>query len=220
MGSNYMAEKYLNAAKGLGLALIFASISAISLDLKIALAVRSFSMNPANLPYVEFFRLITDVGLAGPYIGLALILWISGSFAKKKLSERRRLWALFGKRLFYSSIVTGLIVHLIKYTVGRERPYHSILETSWNQQMGSLIADFQSFPSGHSQVCFTVAAVMAAHSPRYKRLFLLIAALIASTRMMTQSHFLSDVIFGSALGWWISGLVLARINYQPSDHSA
>jgi membrane-associated phospholipid phosphatase len=58
-----------------------------------------------------------------------------------------------------------------------------------------------SFPSGHASAVFTTASILHQHfgwkvgGPSY-----VVASYVALSRLPSNRHFLSDVIFGSALG--------------------
>jgi undecaprenyl-diphosphatase len=60
--------------------------------------------------------------------------------------------------------------------------------------------DKYSFPSGHSITSFAVALAVGMFYPDLQIVFLAIAVLIASSRIILGMHFLSDVLVGSAIG--------------------
>ena len=94
--------------------------------------------------------------------------------------------AVVGADLVRGQIVSQAWTQALKFTVLRERPDGS------NQQ---------SFPSGHAAGGFAAASVLARHYgwkaavPAY-----LGASYIAASRVHDNRHYLSDVIFGSAMG--------------------
>jgi membrane-associated phospholipid phosphatase len=58
-----------------------------------------------------------------------------------------------------------------------------------------------SFPSGHASTTFATATVLARHVDwRVSVPTLLVATYVASSRVHQHQHYLSDVVFGAALG--------------------
>lgn len=60
--------------------------------------------------------------------------------------------------------------------------------------------DKYSFPSGHSITAFGVALSVGSFYPELQGLLLMVAFLIAGSRIVLGMHFLSDVLAGSAIG--------------------
>jgi undecaprenyl-diphosphatase len=57
----------------------------------------------------------------------------------------------------------------------------------------------QSFPSGHTATAAGLALALVMIYPRGRRLFLLLAVLVACQRLACGAHYLSDVLFGAAV---------------------
>jgi hypothetical protein len=77
-------------------------------------------------------------------------------------------------------------VQAIKFSVQRERPDAS---------------NSHSFPSGHSASAFATASVLQRHYGwKVGVPATLVAAYVAMSRVHDNRHYLSDVIFGSAMG--------------------
>jgi len=60
--------------------------------------------------------------------------------------------------------------------------------------------DKYSFPSGHSITSFAIALSIGMFYPDLQIVLLVVALLIASSRIILGMHFLSDVLAGSAIG--------------------
>lgn len=107
------------------------------------------------------------------------------TFAVGKVIRQPRMAAL-GSDLLRAQLVTQTIVQGIKVTATRTRPDGS--------------SDF-SFPSGHTASAFATATVLQrnfgwkAGIPAYA-----FGGYVASSRMASNKHFLSDVIVGAATG--------------------
>jgi membrane-associated phospholipid phosphatase len=82
----------------------------------------------------------------------------------------------------------NLAVEALKYAIDRARPD------------GTRRRSNASFPSSHAANAFAVAIVLARRWRRGATGFLLLAALVAYSRMYLDRHWLTDVVAGAALG--------------------
>ncbi|MCI8270191.1 MAG: phosphatase PAP2 family protein [Lachnospiraceae bacterium] len=145
-----------------------------------------------------FWKFITSLGDAGWFwIVLALLL----------LCFRRTRRA--GLAAFIALAVGALITNIIcKPAFARVRPYEAIdgLILLVEKQK-----DF-SFPSGHSCASFAAVTALRRHLPRQAVAGLLIlATLIAVSRLYVGVHYPSDVlggIFIGAFAGWIAGKII------------
>ena len=79
-----------------------------------------------------------------------------------------------------------MLVEPIKFSTHRLRPDGS---------------NHQSFPSGHAAVTFAAATVIERHLGwREERAGVVIASYVAASRLHDNVHYLSDVVFGAAVG--------------------
>ncbi|HPI39926.1 MAG TPA: phosphatase PAP2 family protein [Pseudobdellovibrionaceae bacterium] len=159
----------------------------------------------------QMARSTTNIGLASHYFIFSIVLlvflkWIAPKIQHlKKYSEKINYYKKWSYYFLISLISSGLVLQIFKFIFGRQRPhktdplfepYHfTFFENHW---------DFHSFPSGHSQVMFTVATMLMFLWPKLRWYFFGFAFLISFTRVMTHSHFLSDVIIGSLLGYLVT----------------
>lgn len=84
---------------------------------------------------------------------------------------------------------------------------------TWFKTTGNPLTAKGSFPSGHSGAAFAIATVFAErYSKRRWVPFVAygVAGLVGFSRLSSNSHFLSDVGFGSMLGFSISHWVVLR----------
>jgi len=73
-----------------------------------------------------------------------------------------------------------------------------------------------SFPSGHAAVAFTAAPILASRfGPRVGTLAYLAAATTAMGRIEEHRHYLSDVLFGAAIGLSV-GMAVSETNPWPT----
>ncbi|MBV9181551.1 MAG: phosphatase PAP2 family protein [Acidobacteria bacterium] len=96
-----------------------------------------------------------------------------------------------------ASINSVAVAALFKTITRRPRPYQA-------HGSGRFFQGGSSFPSEHAALAWSVASVLAHEypGPLTKILAYGLAAGVDATRVTGQQHFPSDVIVGSALGWW------------------
>ena len=114
------------------------------------------------------------------------------------------------------SIVIGAVIGnlILKNLIARDRP-------CWiDSQVVLLIENPKdySFPSGHTLVSFEGAVSILLKNKRWGIAALVLACLIACSRLYLFVHFPTDVLFGAALGTVIA--VLVGIWILPSDTAA
>lgn len=147
-------------------------------------------------------QLTTDVALGEYWFGLALFAYVLGKWIlpmwKSKISQHHKIQMLKwqGLQLFWALMTAGLILRILKYLIGRQRPHKSLTWDPFVFEPFNMHWHFQSMPSGHAQVLFTVAAVFSFFWPRGRWIFFVWAVLFSFTRVILHQHFLSDVIAG------------------------
>jgi len=96
-----------------------------------------------------------------------------------------------------AAINSTAVSYLFKEITQRPRPYQA-------NGKGTFFQAGSSFPSEHSAIAWSIASVMAHEYPGTltKILAYGLATGISATRVTGQQHFASDVIVGSALGWY------------------
>jgi membrane-associated phospholipid phosphatase len=104
-------------------------------------------------------------------------------------------WSHVGLDLVRAELLQEGLVQAIKVSVNRTRP---------NGQK-------YSFPSGHAAATFAFASVIERHlGARLAWPTLLIATYVGTSRLHDNVHFLSDVVFGAALGTAAGWTVVGR----------
>ncbi|WP_296584697.1 phosphatase PAP2 family protein [Xanthobacter sp.] len=171
---------------------------------------------------VVFSDRLTDLGFSGVVlwplgIGLAYALMLT--HAGDEMT--RRIAASVAARLgflFLAIAPVGLLVAIVKHSLGRARPHAAmhIKGPSPEMTFDFLIwkSSFASFPSGHATTTFAAAVAFAALFPRARTILLVAAFPIAATRIVLSSHYPSDVVAGAVLGTvaalWTVKLFAAR----------
>jgi len=148
------------------------------------------------------------MGLGGVQIGAAvalilLAIWLRG------LPLRR-----LGLNCLYAVVLAGILTQIIKHLVGRARPRMNL---SPAELMGPTFdSDWHSFASGHAATSFALAAVLSARWPHWSPVFYTLAAFIACGRVISGSHYASDVLGGMALGLLVGWFLVMRVRTQEA----
>jgi len=170
-------------------------------------AAAALAVHPAD-DYVErhivgngaadnFFMLGQWVGSAQVQIGTSVGLWMVGRYVMPRNADGSQTNKVshLGFDLLRAQIVSQAIVHGMKYSVRRDRP----------------TGECCSLPSGHATTAFAAAAVLERHlGYRASWPAMAAAAYVASSRLVDNRHFLSDVVFGAGLGMATGWTVVGR----------
>jgi membrane-associated phospholipid phosphatase len=137
-------------------------------------------VNRRLIPHDTFFNPGQTLGSVYVQGGSALVTYIVGrATANEKVKH-------LGTDMLSAQIVAQALTQALKVSTRRERPDGS---------------NNHSFPSGHSSATFATATVLQRHLgwraavPTYT-----LATYVAMSRLQENRHFLSDVVFGAALG--------------------
>jgi membrane-associated phospholipid phosphatase len=110
--------------------------------------------------------------------------------------------------------VIGLINTLLKWVIGRPRPYSlsradgtAVLAPlrffPFNGGPGGLMEERNlSFPSGHACIAFLTAAALAVLLPRWRWPLFAFATVVAIERVAENAHYVSDVVGAALLALW------------------
>lgn len=129
-------------------------------------------------------------------------------------SSRRRLPVAMSAALC-AAASAGLAVTLVKEAVDRARP--AVAEPGLDP-VGVTPAS-ASFPSGHSATAFATALAVGLVYPRLRLPLLVLAALVALSRVYLGMHYATDVLVGTALGVAIgltAGWLVLRVARPPT----
>lgn len=134
-------------------------------------------------------------------------------FNRKK--EKDTAWYLLEAAMF-----TQGITQVIKYSVGRARPFADKGAYHFEGFRTQVSSYSLSFPSGHASTAFSLASVI---SEQYDNRFIdwavySLAFLAAWARVNDNVHFTSDVFFGGVLGTWV-GKTIVRLNKNKEEKS-
>lgn len=172
-----------------GIAMIWFFVDAYLIGL-----AETICSEPARVAVSAFNRLS---GGANPVL-------VVGFFLLAGLALRVRRWIRGAISMALAGITAGIVVHVLKYVVGRTRP------ELWLGPFHHVVGRSSSFPSGHTASAFAIATVivMGSRSRAVRILAIATAVAVAASRVASLRHWPSDVaaaaLFGSAAGWFFA----------------
>jgi hypothetical protein len=147
---------------------------------------------------IKYGKDLSNYGLASMVAaGGGLYLW--GHITHD--DHKREAGLLAGEAAVNSLTAT----YALKYALGRERPLQ-------DNYQGDFWKGGDSFPSEHAAAAWSIASVIAHEypSPYVKLLAYGLAAAVSASRVDAKQHFPSDVLIGSAIGWFVGEEVYRR----------
>jgi len=161
------------------------------------------------------FDNVTDYGEKYGNISYAGI-FAGGMYLTGKLLGDKEI-STTGRMLVESVLYTGLTVSLVKYAVGRSRPYTNEGPSdvfSYTFQESNV-----SFPSGHTAIAFTVSTVLARRidNPFATVALYGLAGFTGYQRIYDNKHWFSDVFVGAAIGYFIGSSIVDSEEKRSSN---
>jgi len=186
--------------------LLFCAVSFFLLDQPLMLFFHQLDTGTWHTTW----KAVTKAGQSEWYLigGLALFAWYR---------KRNRQLSMKGLFLFTTVAVSGLSADLLKFIFGRARPKLLLHNGIYGFEPFQHIFDhaWQSFPSGHSATALSAALSLSLLLPRFQPVFIIVAFIIAASRVVLCQHYLSDIVAGSALG--IVTVVLLQQRFFPAN---
>ena len=193
--------------------LIMAAISALIVALMYGLDAWEIGLMPARgTAGLWPVRILTDFG-KDTYVlaALAAVLFIVVLVSAARRGTARAGWLGLGLRvqfLFFAVLTPVLAGELIKWGVGRGRPFVGGNANPFNFAPFTGTEAYASFPSGHAITAFALAFAVAAVWPRMRVAMIVYAVLIALSRLVLLAHHPSDVVAGGLIG--VVGAIAVR----------
>ncbi|MDW8800981.1 phosphatase PAP2 family protein [Clostridium sp. A1-XYC3] len=141
------------------------------------------------------------------YLGNGGILWITITVALVITKRYRRIGLICGLALLVNTIIgEGILKHLFQ----RQRPFVLVPTVDLIIPKPSSY----SFPSGHTSTAFAAAGILATQFKKYRVPIIILAVLIALSRLYLFVHYPSDILTGVIVGLFSAKIVL---RFYPSD---
>ncbi len=161
---------------------------------------------------LPFFDAMQDFGLGYPYllasgVAFALLRWGGRMEKFRGWDTRMRAVAHITLFLFASAALSGIVADILKVVIGRTRPKLLFLEGTYDFTWFGWHADHWSFPSGHAATAAALMTALWCLWPRALWLYVAAAALVATARIATGQHYLSDAIAGVVIGVLVTRVV-------------
>lgn len=154
----------------------------VNIELEILNFIRDSLSNPL---LDEIMKFITYLGSSG-------FIWITVTVVMLAKKSTRKTGVKMAVSLLLSLLLCNII---LKPIVGRVRPYEAAnADIIIGKPSGA------SFPSGHSSSSFAAAVTLLKSRSSGGVAAVILAALIAFSRLYLYVHYPSDVIFGALLG--------------------
>ena len=148
-----------------------------------------------NRSIIDAAEVITALGITKWYLIASAVLFVFFRFLwRQKLQAMRSLF------VFASLSVAGILLHIIKWLAGRNRPINLFDHGYYGFNFFGTGYETTSFPSGHAQTIFTFATALSLIFPRFSIPLFFVALMVGLSRVILTAHYLSDVIAGAAVG--------------------
>ena len=161
-------------------------------------------MPPRGSPNLWPVRILTEFGKDAYVLWILALMLLAVAFVAAALrgSSQARLLS-FGLRLqflFFAVLVPLLAGEMIKWIIGRGRPFVGGRANPFNFVPFAGTEAYASFPSAHAITSFALAFAVSAVWPRARGAMIAYALLIAFSRLVLLAHHPSDVVAGALIG--------------------
>lgn len=193
---NILTKARLQDSRNTGLIILIAiSLVLLPFDLSIVILIARLRHPILNTFFVHFTNY-------GNYIFAVVEGIILVAYSRSKKKQKYSIAIIFS---YVGWFISSRIVSSLKIITQRPRPY-KIIE---NIKLPGTWAGGYSFPSGHSASAFSLSAplIIEAKSKIIKFMLIFFALLMAFSRVYCGVHYLTDILWGSYIGYIVSASV-------------
>jgi membrane-associated phospholipid phosphatase len=165
------------------------------IDKPIAYSLHDISHQSMIYQIFQYITLFGDMKLA--------IFFIVFSFIVASLILYKKPHNALANILFFICLSMGVVIFLelfLKFLLGRYRPELLFEHNLYGFHFFSHQFLMNSSPSGHAARVFVFITALSLIWKRATLLFIAAGLLVCCSRLILEFHFLSDVLFGAALG--------------------
>lgn len=147
---------------------------------------------------------LTDLFMGITYVSSGVIIFfiLTSLFLWK---EHKRKWIL---PLWFTLALSTIVSFLLKIAIQRPRPYQIGVVSSLLEGASHNIWNF-SFPSFQAMLAFCAIPILSKEFPKLKNIWVIFAVLIAISRVYLGVHFMSDVLVGGLIGYFLGVLIIS-----------
>jgi undecaprenyl-diphosphatase len=161
-------------------------------------------MPPRGSPDLWWVRIVTDFGKDLYVLSASAAALLAVTLACPLLAGTARgRFLRLGTQLeyiFLSLLCSNLIGDVLKYAVGRGRPFVGGKANAFNFVPFAGTEAYFSLPSAHVVTAVALAFAVGAIWPRLRLFMFAYAVVIAATRLVLLAHHPSDVVAGAVVG--------------------
>lgn len=200
-----------NTALSIIILFVFSSLSIIFIDKPL---YNFFSEAKQNFPSVTvFLTSLTDFGEVSYLFVLAVLLIAIEKIYSKAEFKGKFISAEFSYVSFIylnCLVFSTCLTYYLKVIVGRARP---VIGDPWQFEPFSLMHDFNSLPSGHTQaICALLVFLLALRSNNFlmKAIISVVVSLVVLSRLYLGAHYLTDVVLGMSIGFIMASFFVVQ----------
>lgn len=184
-------------------------------------------MPPRGTPSLWPVRILTDFGkdayVLWPLAAALLVIGLAVPLLQGPSRTRLQRFGTHVQYLFLAVLVPVLTAQLIKWVVGRGRPFVGGKADPLNFAPFNGTEAYFSLPSGHAVTACALAFAIAAIWPKTRIAMAVYALAIVASRLVLLAHHPSDVVAGGLLGvigamavhYWFAA---RQIGFAIEDH--
>jgi undecaprenyl-diphosphatase len=171
-------------------------------------------MADASPTTLRVFNFITWFGEGGVILYPAAAIVLIASLCRLSEDWRPRAARLLARSAAIFAVVAaaGLVNDALKILFGRARPHLWLAGDESGFHFLRYSAKYASFPSGHTATSVAAAVIFSALWPGGRPIFIAFAVLIATSRIILDAHYVSDVAAGALVGGAAAVIVLDLIH--------
>lgn len=192
-----------------GIALILCGMASFAIDRRAAHLFHA----AVSRPFERALHAATDWAKGAFWLAASLaalvVSWIWQRILGDNAAAQRLM--LVSEAFLVSLAVASIVLHTIKVFAGRRRPRDELELNLYGFRPFLFDLRRDSFPSGHALTICCVAVVLAAALPQLAVVWFAIAAYLALTRALLNSHFVSDVLVGAGIALVVTREILISL---------